>query len=88
MILSASCALTVTACDTTSPGPNGAVKVAFVVQPSDAVPGALITPLVKVAFLDANGNVVPTAQGPIAIGLGANPTEYSSGLQSCERQTS
>ncbi len=46
-----------------------AVKLAFSVQPSNAVTQATITPAVKVALEDINGNVVTTATNPVTLAL-------------------
>jgi len=48
-------------------------KLAFTVQPSNAVGGAAITPAVQVAIQDAQGNIVTTATSSIAVAIGTNP---------------
>ena len=50
------------------------LKLAFVVQPSNAVAGAAITPAVSVAVQDAAGNVVPTAANSIRVAFAYNPS--------------
>ena len=45
------------------------VKLAFLVQPSNALTGASLSPAVQVAIQDANGNTVPGDANPIAIAL-------------------
>ncbi len=46
-----------------------AAKLAFTVQPSNAVTQATITPAVKVTLEDINGNVVTTATNPVTLAL-------------------
>ncbi len=56
------------------------VKLAFVVQPSNALIGAAISPAVQVAVQDANGDTVTADRSPITLslvgsnGLGGTPT--------------
>lgn len=57
---------------TATPGP--AVKLAFIVQPSNTVAGAPILPMVQVAIQDAVGRTVPYATNAITIALGTNPS--------------
>jgi hypothetical protein len=45
------------------------VKLAFLVQPSNAVTGDVISPAVQVAIQDANGNTVAADVNPVAIAL-------------------
>ena len=45
------------------------VKLAFLVQPSNALTGAAIAPAVQVAIQDANGNTVTADTNPVAIAL-------------------
>jgi hypothetical protein len=45
------------------------VKLAFLVQPSNAVTGAAISPAVQVAVQDANGNTVTADSGPVTLAL-------------------
>ncbi len=45
------------------------VKLAFLVQPSNALTGAAISPAVQVAIQDANGNTVAADTNPVAIAL-------------------
>ena len=50
-----------------------AAKLVFTVQPSNAVAGAAITPAVRVAVQDAQGNTVTTAIINITVAIGTNP---------------
>src|SRR5205823_2173645 len=54
-------------------GVGAATKLAFTVQPSNAVAGAAITPAVQVAVQDAQGNAVTTASTNISVAIGTNP---------------
>ncbi len=63
-----SAALNVTANVTES----AATQLAFVVQPSNALPNATISPTIKVEVQDANGNLVTTATDPVTLAMGAN----------------
>jgi hypothetical protein len=45
------------------------VKLAFVVQPSNALTGASISPAVQVAVQDASGNTVTAATTPVTVAL-------------------
>ena len=45
------------------------VKLAFIVQPSNAVTGGVISPAVQVAIQDANGNTVTAAANPVTLAL-------------------
>jgi hypothetical protein len=45
------------------------VKLAFMVQPSNAVTGVAISPAVQVAIQDANGNTVTAAANPVTLAL-------------------
>jgi len=47
-------------------------SVAFVVQPSDAATGDVITPAIQVAVRDTLGNTDPNFVGSVSIALGAN----------------
>jgi hypothetical protein len=49
-------------------------SVAFIVQPSDAAPGDVITPAVQVAVRDTLGNTDPNFVGSVSVALGANPS--------------
>jgi alpha-tubulin suppressor-like RCC1 family protein len=69
-LISATVALVSSACETTAP--VRAVKLAFVVQPSDAVVGAVITPPVQVVVQDAEGNPVSDPERHVEIELGGN----------------
>src|SRR5437879_4365241 len=55
------------------PGGGAAAKLAFTVQPSNAVAGAANTPAVQVAVQDAQGNTVTTATTSITVAIGTNP---------------
>jgi hypothetical protein len=50
------------------------VKLGFIVQPSNASAGQAITPAVKVAAQDANGNTVTTVNPTITISIANNPS--------------
>src|SRR5207247_7879822 len=52
---------------------GAAAKLVFTVQPSDAVAGGAITPAVRVAVDDAQGNSVTTATTSITLAIGVNP---------------
>ena len=52
--------LIVAAC-TDSTGPEAAMKLAFIAQPSNSTAGVAIAPLVAVAIEDASGNTVTSA---------------------------
>jgi hypothetical protein len=54
-----------------TPGPP--TQLAFIVQPSNVIAGAAISPAVQVAIEDAQGNTVTAAANPITIAIGANP---------------
>lgn len=75
IVLPATCVLAFAACSSTSPHP--AAKLAFLVQPSDALPGEVITPVIEVAIQDAAGNTVTTAEDRVTVALGANPAGAS-----------
>src|SRR5207249_3320041 len=53
--------------------PGTATQLAFTVQPSNTVAGAVISPAVQVTALDAAGNPVPGYSGNVAVTLGNNP---------------
>jgi hypothetical protein len=61
--------------DSTAPGPAPApaVKLAFMMPPSNAMKGAAISPPVQVAAEDAYGNLVTGFQGSVTVALGGNP---------------
>jgi WD40 repeat protein len=63
--------LMVVAC-TDSTGPDPAVTLAFFVQPSNAMAGVAIDPLVAVAIEDASGNTVTSATSLVTLTIGAN----------------
>lgn len=54
-------------------GPGPAVKLVFIVQPSNTAAGTVTTPAVQVAVEDAQGNTVTTATNSITLALGTNP---------------
>src|SRR2546425_1254993 len=53
--------------------PGTATQLAFIVQPSNTVAGAAISPAVQVTALDAAGNAVPRFTGSVTGALGSNP---------------
>ncbi len=53
--------------------PAPASKLGFVVQPTDAVAGAAITPAVKVAVQDMFGNTITTSTASVTLAIAANP---------------
>ncbi len=68
-------ALILTGCGGSKPPEQPvAKKLAFTVQPSQAVAGASIAPAVKVSVLTAEGAVVPGAQVTVSLSLEANPS--------------
>ena len=50
-----------------------AIKLAFLVQPSDSAPGYAILPGIQVAAVDKAGQVVTSANPTVTIGLNDNP---------------
>jgi hypothetical protein len=54
-------------------GAGTATKLAFLQQPVNTGAGASITPAVKVAIQDANGNTVTSATQSVTLAIGANP---------------
>src|SRR5439155_418964 len=50
-----------------------ATQLAFTVQPSNTMAGAVITPAVQVSALDGAGNLVPSVTGNMSVTLGNNP---------------
>jgi VCBS repeat-containing protein len=52
---------------------GGPVKLAFTQVPVNTRAGATITPSVKVAIQDGNGNTVTSAQNQITLAIGTNP---------------
>ncbi|HUQ06163.1 MAG TPA: Ig-like domain-containing protein [Kofleriaceae bacterium] len=52
--------------------PGAATTLVFVVQPSDTVAGASITPAVRLEVHDAQGNVVPSFTGQVTVAIGNN----------------
>src|SRR5436189_36246 len=61
---------TSTAFDITS---GTATQLACIVQPSNTVAGAAISPVVQVTAFDAAGNAVPGFTGSVTVALGTNP---------------
>ena len=55
-------------------GAGPATKLAFTQPPVNSRAGTTITPAVKVAIQDANGNTVTTAQDAITLAIGTNPS--------------
>jgi hypothetical protein len=55
-------------------GGSGPHRLAFVVQPANAVVGEIITPAIQVAVRDTLGNTDPNFVGTVAIVVGSNPT--------------
>src|SRR5213078_770272 len=53
--------------------PGTATQLAFIVQPSNTVAGAAISPAIQVTALDAAGNAVPGFTGSVTVALGTNP---------------
>ncbi|HEV2750067.1 MAG TPA: hypothetical protein VGV12_06025, partial [Gemmatimonadales bacterium] len=53
--------------------PGTARQLGFTVQPATSIAGAVLTPAVQVAVLDASGNMVPTFSGTVTVALGNNP---------------
>jgi len=49
------------------------VALAYSVQPSTVIAGAVITPAVQVRVVDGAGNTVLTAANPVTLAFGANP---------------
>ena len=56
---------------TISPGP--ATQLAFTAQPTNAVAGTAITPVVQVTARDALGNTATTFTGNVTLAIGTNP---------------
>src|SRR5437667_9373 len=69
------CGVALGGCSGSTSGPvqPTATKLAFIVQPSNAVAGAASTPAVQVAVQDAQGNTVTTATTSITVAIGTNP---------------
>jgi hypothetical protein len=55
-------------------GGSGPHTLAFVVQPSGAAVGQVITPSIQVAARDTLGGTDPTFAGTVTIAVGTNPT--------------
>ena len=62
-----------TASNSFTVNPAPAIVLAFIVEPTSALAGAIITPSVVVAVEDSVGNVVTTATNQITIGFAFNP---------------
>src|SRR5437762_10107368 len=69
------CGVALGGCSGSTSGPvqPTAAKLAFIVQPSNAVVGVANTPAVQVAVQDAQGNTVTTATTSITLAIGTNP---------------
>ncbi|MGH7614526.1 MAG: leishmanolysin-related zinc metalloendopeptidase [Gemmatimonadales bacterium] len=50
-----------------------AAALTFTVQPTNTTVGSAIAPAVEVSVVDSFGNIVISAQDPVAVALGANP---------------
>src|SRR5207244_1112141 len=50
-----------------------ATQLAFTVQPSNTMAGAVITPAVQVSVLDGGGKLVPSFRGNVSVAHGNNP---------------
>src|SRR5207244_7002577 len=70
------CGIALGGCAGSTSGPvqPTAAKLAFIVQPSNAVAGAAITPAMQVAVQDAQGNTVTTATTSITVAIGTRPS--------------
>jgi hypothetical protein len=53
--------------------PATATALTFLVQPSDVVSGAAISPAPRIQILDAFANLVTSATNGVAIAFGSNP---------------
>lgn len=60
------------ACTDITPPPPPAARLAFIVQPSNAIAGAAISPAVTVVVQDEGGKVASTAIVAVTVALGAN----------------
>ena len=60
---------------TTGKDPLANAKLAFVVQPNNAIAGVAITPPVVVAVQDPSGNTITSATGPVTIVLKGAPAD-------------
>ena len=58
---------------------GAASRLAFTTQPSNTTAGAAITPAVKVAILDAQGQLVTTATNAVTLSLSSNPASATLG---------
>src|SRR2546430_16265552 len=68
------CGVALGGCSGSTSGPvqPTAAKLAFIVQPSNAVAGVANTPAVQVAVQDAQGNTVTTATTSITLAIEPN----------------
>ncbi len=53
--------------------PGSASRLAFAIQPSNAVAGVAIAPSVRVEARDASGNLVPSFNGNVTVAISTNP---------------
>ena len=53
--------------------PAGSGKLAFVIEPTNAVAGVVVAPVVSVAVQDEFGNLVPTDTSPVTLELVVSP---------------
>lgn len=58
----------------TSGPPGPPAKLGFLVQPSVAAAGQLLSPAIEVAVQDTEGHTVPTVADTITLAIGANPS--------------
>lgn len=58
---------------TATAGAGAPAKLGFLQQPVTTTAGSSITPAVRVAIQDANGNTVTSATGSISVAIGTNP---------------
>src|SRR5439155_723968 len=56
-------------------GPGTPLRMAFTRQPGDAPAGEPITPAVRVTVQDSTGQPATTFNGPVTVGLEANPSD-------------
>ncbi len=57
----------------TSPAGSASIRVAFTVQPTDAMKDSIIKPPVQVTVFDAAGNVVTSFTGDVTLAIGHDP---------------
>jgi len=65
-------ALVFAACTDITPPPPSASRLAFIVQPSSTITGAVISPPVNVAVQDASGHTATTAIVAVTVALASN----------------